>query len=136
MPHYNHSTFILDVHPLKWTSVQSCHVQESSAAESPEEDRSGDRLRRSTPAISTAIWPGVPRLPAMGQGPQTPLTLDAIRGEPHLATEALPSAPRGYILSAQGVSVCARWTLRGVHVGDYGGIAVMNRDIAVESCEI
>jgi len=32
--------------------------------------------------------------------------------------------------------VCARWTLTGVHTGDYGGIAATHREIAVETCEV
>jgi predicted ester cyclase len=32
--------------------------------------------------------------------------------------------------------VCARWTLRGVHTGEYGGMAPTHRDIAVETCEV
>ncbi len=32
--------------------------------------------------------------------------------------------------------VCARWTLRGVHTGDYGGIAPTRREIAVDTCEV
>jgi predicted ester cyclase len=32
--------------------------------------------------------------------------------------------------------VCARWTLRGVHAGEYGGIAPTHRKIAVETCEV
>jgi hypothetical protein len=32
--------------------------------------------------------------------------------------------------------VCARWTLRGVHTGEYGGIAPTQREIAVETCEV
>jgi predicted ester cyclase len=32
--------------------------------------------------------------------------------------------------------VCARWTLTGVHTGDYGGIAPTHREIAVETCEV
>jgi predicted ester cyclase len=32
--------------------------------------------------------------------------------------------------------VCARWTLRGVHTGEYGGIAPTGREIAVDTCEI
>jgi len=31
---------------------------------------------------------------------------------------------------------CARWTLRGVHIGEYGGIASTHREIAVETCEV
>ena len=32
--------------------------------------------------------------------------------------------------------VCARWTLRGVHTGEYGGIAPTRREIAVDTCEV
>lgn len=32
--------------------------------------------------------------------------------------------------------VCARWTLRGVHTGEYGGIAPTRREIAVDNCEV
>jgi predicted ester cyclase len=32
--------------------------------------------------------------------------------------------------------VCARWTLRGVHAGEYGGIAATHREIAVDTCEV
>jgi predicted ester cyclase len=32
--------------------------------------------------------------------------------------------------------VCARWTLRGVHTGEYGGIAPTHREIAVDNCEV
>jgi predicted ester cyclase len=32
--------------------------------------------------------------------------------------------------------VCARWTLRGIHTGEYGGIAPTHREIAVENCEV
>jgi predicted ester cyclase len=32
--------------------------------------------------------------------------------------------------------VCARWTLRGVHTGEYGGIAPTGREIAVDTCEV
>jgi predicted ester cyclase len=32
--------------------------------------------------------------------------------------------------------VCARWTLSGIHTGEYGGIAPTRREIAVESCEV
>ncbi len=32
--------------------------------------------------------------------------------------------------------VCARWTLRGLHTGEYGGIAATGREIAVDTCEV
>jgi predicted ester cyclase len=39
------------------------------------------------------------------------------------------------LFSARG-HVCARWTLRGVHTGEYGGIAPTHREIAVDTCEV
>jgi predicted ester cyclase len=32
--------------------------------------------------------------------------------------------------------VCARWRLRGIHTGEYGGIAPTLREISVETCEV
>ena len=32
--------------------------------------------------------------------------------------------------------VCARWTLRGVHTGEYGGFAPTYREIAIDTCEV
>jgi predicted ester cyclase len=32
--------------------------------------------------------------------------------------------------------VCARWMLRGVHIGEYGGIEPTHREVAVETCEV
>jgi predicted ester cyclase len=32
--------------------------------------------------------------------------------------------------------LCARWTLSGIHTGEYGGIAPTHREIAVETCEV
>jgi hypothetical protein len=32
--------------------------------------------------------------------------------------------------------VCALWTLRGVHVGEYGGVQPTHREIAVPTCEV
>jgi predicted ester cyclase len=32
--------------------------------------------------------------------------------------------------------VCARWTLRGIHAAEYGGIGPTHREIAVETCEV
>lgn len=32
--------------------------------------------------------------------------------------------------------VCARWELRGVHTGDYMGIAPTRREIATRNCEV
>jgi hypothetical protein len=39
-------------------------------------------------------------------------------------------------LFGDGGLVCARWRLRGTHVGEYLGVAATNRDIDVEQCEI
>jgi hypothetical protein len=32
--------------------------------------------------------------------------------------------------------VCALWTLRGLHIGEYGGIQPTHREIAVQTCEV
>jgi predicted ester cyclase len=40
------------------------------------------------------------------------------------------------LLFGGGGHVCARWTLRGVHTGEYGGIAPTHREIAVQTCEV
>ena len=40
------------------------------------------------------------------------------------------------LLFGGGVHVCARWTLRGIHTGEYGGIAPTHREIAVDTCEV
>jgi hypothetical protein len=40
------------------------------------------------------------------------------------------------LLFGGGGHVCARWTLRGVHTGTYGGIAATHREIAVQTCEV
>jgi predicted ester cyclase len=40
------------------------------------------------------------------------------------------------LLFGAGGHVCARWTLRGVHTGEYGGIAGTGREIAVDTCEV
>ncbi len=63
--------------------------------------------------------------------------LNDVRANLTLLTEAFDRLylDEDLLFGARGF-VCARWTLRGIHVGDYGGIAPTNRDIAVESCEI
>jgi predicted ester cyclase len=40
------------------------------------------------------------------------------------------------LLFGGGGHVCARWTLTGIHTGEYGGIAPTHREIAVETCEV
>jgi predicted ester cyclase len=40
------------------------------------------------------------------------------------------------LLFGAGGHVCARWTLGGVHTGEYGGIAPTHRKIAVQTCEV
>jgi hypothetical protein len=112
--------------------------EESSAAESPEEGL----IRRSVAAFNAGDIDGYlagfsPDSPRWVSGLQTPLTLGDIRANITLLTEAFDRLhlDEDLLFGAKGF-VCARWTLRGVHVGDYGGIAPTNRDIAVESCEI
>jgi hypothetical protein len=107
----------------------SATSEESSAAESPDEGL----LRRSVAAFNAGDIDGYlagfsPDSPRWVSGLQTPLTLDDIRANITLLTEAFDRLhlDEDLLFGARGF-VCARWTLRGVHVGDYG---------AVESCEI
>jgi predicted ester cyclase len=112
--------------------------EEGSAAGSPEEDL----IRRSVAAFNAGDIEGylagfAPDSRRWVSGLKTPLTLKDIRANLTPLTEAFDRLhlDKDLLLGARGF-VCARWTLRGVHVGDYGGIAPTNRDIAVESCEI
>ena len=112
--------------------------EQSSAPFNPDEDL----IRRSVAAFNAGDIEGYfagfsPDSPRWVSGLQTPLTLGDIRANITLLTEAFDRLhlDEDLLFGARGF-VCARWTLRGVHVGDYGGIAPTNRDIAVESCEI
>jgi predicted ester cyclase len=111
---------------------------ESSASANPDEGL----IRRSVAAFNAGDIDGYldgfsPDSPRRISGLTTPLTLDDIRANLTLLTTAFDRLhlDEDLLFGARGF-VCARWTLRGVHVGDYGGIAPTNRDIAVESCEI
>jgi predicted ester cyclase len=70
-------------------------------------------------------------------GLDTPLTLNDIRANLVLLTTAFDRLHlhEDLLFGARG-HVCARWTLRGIHVGDYGGIAPTHREIAVKNCEV
>ena len=111
---------------------------ESGAASCPEEDLIG----RSVAALNAGDVEGYlagfsPDSLRWVSGLDTPLTINDIRTNLTLLTAAFDRLhlDEDLLFGARGF-VCARWTLRGVHVGDYGGIAPTNRDIAVESCEI
>jgi predicted ester cyclase len=111
---------------------------ENGAAGSPEEEV----IRRSVAALNAGNVEGYlagfsPDSPRWVSGLKTPLTLNDIRANLTLLTAAFDHLhlDEDLLFGARSF-VCARWTLRGVHVGDYGGIAPTHRDIAVESCEI
>jgi hypothetical protein len=98
--------------------------EESSAAGSPDEDL----IRRSVAALNAGDVEGYlagfsPDAPRWVAGLKTPLTLNDIRANLTLLTEAFDRLhlDEDLLFGARGF-VCARWTLRGVHVGDYGGI--------------
>jgi predicted ester cyclase len=40
------------------------------------------------------------------------------------------------LLFGDGVHVCARWRMRGVHTGEFFGVAPTGRSIDVEQCEV
>jgi predicted ester cyclase len=111
---------------------------ESNASSNPEEGL----IRRSVAAFNAGDIDGYlagfsPESPRWVSGLTTALTLDDVRANLTLLTQAFERLhlDEDLLFGARGF-VCARWTLRGVHVGDYGGMAPTNRDIAVESCEI
>ena len=70
-------------------------------------------------------------------GLDTPFTLQDIRANLNLLTAAFDRLHlhEDLLFGASG-HVCARWTLQGIHVGDYGGIAPSHREIAVQTCEV
>jgi len=70
-------------------------------------------------------------------GLDTPLTLNDIRANLTLLTAAFDRLhlDEDLLFGARG-HVCARWTLRGTHIGDYAGIAPTHREIAVKTCEV
>jgi predicted ester cyclase len=110
----------------------------STVVATPEEDL----IRRAVAALNAGDVEGYlagfsPDAPRWASGLATPLTLDDIRANLTLLIAAFDRLhlDEDLLFGARGF-VCARWTLRGVHVGDYGGIAPTHRDIAVESCEI
>jgi predicted ester cyclase len=111
---------------------------QSGAAGCPEEGL----IRRSVAALNAGDVEGYlvgfsPDSLRWVSGLDTPLTINDIRANLTLLTAAFDRLhlDEDLLFGARGF-VCARWTLRGVHVGDYGGIAPTHRDIAVESCEI
>jgi predicted ester cyclase len=70
-------------------------------------------------------------------GLDTPLTLNDIRANLSLLTAAFDRLHlREDLLFGASGHVCARWTLQGVQVGDYAGIAPTHREIAVQTCEV
>ena len=110
----------------------------STVDTTPEEDL----IRRSVAALNAGDVEGYlagfsPDSPRWVSGLESPLTLNDIRANLALLTAAFDGLhlDEDLLFGARGF-VCARWTLRGVHVGDYGGIAPTHREIAVESCEI
>ena len=110
----------------------------STVDTTPEEDL----IRRSVAALNAGDVEGYlagfsPDSPRWVSGLESPLTLNDIRANLALLTAAFDGLhlDEDLLFGARGF-VCARWTLRGVHVGDYGGIAATHRDIAVESCEV
>ena len=70
-------------------------------------------------------------------GLDTPLTLQDIQANLNLLTTAFDRLHlREDLLFGASGHVCARWTLQGIHVGDYGGVAPSGREIAVQTCEV
>jgi predicted ester cyclase len=71
------------------------------------------------------------------QGVETPFTVGDIRENLVLLAAAFSPLrlDEDLLFGADG-HVCARWTLRGVHTGDYWGIAATSRAIEFKTCEV
>ena len=70
-------------------------------------------------------------------GLETPLTLNDIRANLNQMTAAFDRLRLDEdLLFGARCHVCARWTLRGNHIGDYAGIPPTHREVAVETCEV
>ncbi|MFF3568624.1 ester cyclase [Nocardia jiangxiensis] len=70
-------------------------------------------------------------------GLDTPLTLSDVReslSQMVMAFDRL-HLQEDLLFGCSG-HACARWTLRGVHTGVYGGIAPTHREIDVQTCEV
>ena len=70
-------------------------------------------------------------------GLDTPLNLNDIRANMNQMTAAFDRLrlDEDLLFGAKG-HVCARWTLRGNHIGDYAGIPPTHGEIAVTTCEV
>ena len=101
-----------------------------------------DHIRRCVAALNRGDVEGylagfAPDALRWANGFDTPLTLSDIRENLMLMVAAFD---RLYLhedlLFGGSGHVFARWTLRGVHIGDYGGIAPTQREIAVQTNEV
>ncbi|MDT5096090.1 MAG: hypothetical protein QOH60_5453 [Mycobacterium sp.] len=99
-------------------------------------------IRRAVAALNAGDVEGylagfLPDAPRWVSGLDTPLTISDIRANLTQLNDAFDRLhlDEDLLFGARGF-VCARWTLRGVHIGEYGGIAPTHREIDVESCEI
>jgi predicted ester cyclase len=99
-------------------------------------------IRRSVAALNAGDIDGYfqgfcPNALRWVNGLDTPLTLQDVRANLNLLTAAFDRLHLHEDLLFGGSGhVCARWTLQGIHVGDYGGIAPSGREIAVQTCEV
>ena len=110
----------------------------SAVANCPEEDL----IRESVAALNAGAVEGyLARFSCDSlrwvSGLDTPLTLNDIRANLTLLTAAFDRLhlDEDLLFGARG-HVCARWTLRGTHIGDYAGITPTHREIAVKTCEV
>ena len=101
-----------------------------------------DHIRRCVAALNSGDVEGylagfAPDAMRWVSGLQTPLTLSDIRDNLKLMVAAFDQLYLHEDLLFGGSGhVFARWTLRGVHTGDYGGIAPTHREIAVQTSEV
>jgi predicted ester cyclase len=124
--------------PPQWTHVHELNIGGSALAGRSEEDL----IRRAVAALNAGDIDGYldgfsPDSLRWASGRDTPLTVDDIQTNLTLLTAAFDQLHlnEDLLFGARG-HVCARWTLRGTHLGDYLGIAATRREIAVETCEV
>jgi predicted ester cyclase len=99
-------------------------------------------IRRSVAALNAGDIDGYfqgfcPNALRWVNGLDTPLTLQDVRANLTLLTAAFDQLHlREDLLFGASGHVCARWTLQGIHISDYGGIAPSHRAVAVQTCEV
>jgi predicted ester cyclase len=123
----------VDKYPLPWRVVEGVPVVSGSDE---------DLIRLSVAALNSGDVEGylagfAPDCLRWVSGLDTPLTLSDVEANlRHMVTAFDQLHLHEDLLFGGSGYVYARWTLRGIHTGDYGGIAPTYREIAVQTSEV